>query len=390
MREKPKDKGQRTKSLKGDLDNIILKSLRKEPARRYQTVEEFCADIWRYIDGLPVAARPSTASYRASKFFRRNRISVAAALFVLLSLIGGIAVSLQQAQTARAAQNEAERQFAVVKSEEEKSKKISRFMFKVFSYADPAWYAEGYKSGGQARVLDALDDLSGKIETEFAEEIDIQAELHHRFGEVYGRVWSYNTEPARRAEMLERSMFHACRALDLRRQFYGDWHELVAKDMYYGAGCIAKTDAEQAAVWNRAVEIFRGTNPNNLNFPYLLTDYATGLVMPWEAAVHDVYRQAVSPSTDENKYEIAERYYREALPIYRQHYQPDNLAVFAVECNLSYVLAVQEKWADFDEHFAVCRQGESEIKKQSASTKDSNPTTLDLVRRLLAEKGIVR
>lgn len=47
--------------LKGDLDNIIQKALSKEPARRYQTIEQFSADIWRFIDGLPVAARPATS-----------------------------------------------------------------------------------------------------------------------------------------------------------------------------------------------------------------------------------------------------------------------------------------------------------------------------------------
>lgn len=374
-------------ALKGDLENIIQKSLSKEPGRRYKTIEQFSADIWRFIDGLPVAARPATVAYRARKFFQRNKVPVIAAAFVLLSLIGGIVVSLQQAQTARAAQNEAEQQSAFAKSEEEKSKKISRFMFKVFSYANPAWNAEGRKSGGQARVLDALEDLSGKIEIEFDGEKDIQAELHHQFGEVYGRVWAYNTEPARRAEMKEKSTFHICRALRLRREFYGDWHELVAKDLYYGAGCIAETEPERAAVWNKAIETFRGTNPNNLNLPHILVDYAHRLATPEQAAVHDIYLQAVNSPIGENKFEAAERYYREALPIFRRHYRPDSLPVFITECDLSYVLAMQDKWTDFDEHFAACRQGETEMKKHFSTVGDSKLPPLDLIEKTLAEKN---
>ncbi|MCU0239453.1 MAG: serine/threonine protein kinase, partial [Pyrinomonadaceae bacterium] len=247
----PSENSEKNPKLKGDLDNIILKSLRKEPERRYKTVEEFSADIWRHLDGLPVTARPATFSYRASKFFQRNKLVVVATSLILLSLIGGTIASLWQARNARAAQLQAENNFAIAKTEEEKSKKISRFMFKVFSYANPAWYAEGYKSGGQARVLDALNDLASKIETEFPDELDIQAELHHQFAEVFGRVSSYNSEPAKQSEMKEKSTFHICRGLELRRQFYNDWHELVAKDLYFGAGCISKTEGESAVVWNK-------------------------------------------------------------------------------------------------------------------------------------------
>jgi serine/threonine protein kinase len=90
------------KLLRGDIDNIVLKALRKEPARRYQTVEQFSADIWRFIDGLPVSARKATAAYRAGKFFRRNKIAVLAAALILLSLIAGIGVAGWQAREAKA------------------------------------------------------------------------------------------------------------------------------------------------------------------------------------------------------------------------------------------------------------------------------------------------
>ena len=130
----------RSEQLKGDLDNIILKSLSKEPDRRYQTVEQFSADIWRYMDGLPVLARPATLSYRASKFYGRNKISVLAGIFIVVSLLTGLTVALWQAEVARGqarfaaeAQNlgaiETERaktEEEKAKSEKEKAEKISR------------------------------------------------------------------------------------------------------------------------------------------------------------------------------------------------------------------------------------------------------------------------
>jgi serine/threonine protein kinase len=88
--------------LKGDLDNILLKSLRKEPNRRYSSVEQFSEDIRRHLEGLPVGARKDTFSYRAGKFLRRNKWPVAAVALLALSLVTGIASLYWQASMARA------------------------------------------------------------------------------------------------------------------------------------------------------------------------------------------------------------------------------------------------------------------------------------------------
>src|SRR5262249_3464500 len=58
--------------LTGDVDTIVLKALRKEPARRYASVQELSEDIRRHLEGLPVLARGDAASYRAAKFVRRH------------------------------------------------------------------------------------------------------------------------------------------------------------------------------------------------------------------------------------------------------------------------------------------------------------------------------
>jgi len=79
--------------LRGDLDTIVLMALRKEPQRRYATVGQFAEDIRRYLDGMPVVARPNTFRYRSAKFIRRHRVSVAAAFAVFWILVGAVAVS---------------------------------------------------------------------------------------------------------------------------------------------------------------------------------------------------------------------------------------------------------------------------------------------------------
>ena len=97
--------------LAGDLDNIVLKALSKEPARRYASVDQFSEDIRRHLDGLPVIARKGTVRYRLAKFVRRNRIAVAAASLVLAALIAGIIGTAWQARIARRERALAERRF---------------------------------------------------------------------------------------------------------------------------------------------------------------------------------------------------------------------------------------------------------------------------------------
>jgi serine/threonine protein kinase len=84
----------RRRALAGDLDNIVLAALRKEPARRYRSVEALSLDLRRYLDGRPVEARPGTWSYRAGKFLRRHRlpVAVAAAGLGLVAVVGALYV----------------------------------------------------------------------------------------------------------------------------------------------------------------------------------------------------------------------------------------------------------------------------------------------------------
>ncbi|HEY7443533.1 MAG TPA: serine/threonine-protein kinase [Vicinamibacterales bacterium] len=90
----------RRRQLAGDLDNIVLMAMRKEPQRRYSSVEQFSEDLRRHLEGLPVIARKDTLWYRATKFVGRHKTGVAAALLIVLSLVGGIVESTRQARLA--------------------------------------------------------------------------------------------------------------------------------------------------------------------------------------------------------------------------------------------------------------------------------------------------
>ena len=87
--------------LRGDLDTILIKTLKKNPRERYTSVIALQDDLQRYLKHEPISARPDTIAYRARKFVRRNRVVVALAAMALIAAIAGITGTLIQARTAR-------------------------------------------------------------------------------------------------------------------------------------------------------------------------------------------------------------------------------------------------------------------------------------------------
>lgn len=351
------------RQLRGDIDNIILKALRLEPDRRYRTVEQFSADIWRFIDGLPVTARPATLGYRASKYYRRNKIPILASALVTVSLIAGTAVAVWQAGVAReqarmasVAQQKAETESLRSKQEQERAKKIMGFMERIIAFANPGQYAPGSASKGEARVIDALDALSDDIDKEFPYKPDIRAELHHKFAEVYTIRYSKIKEK----QALEKAIDHAQRAIELRKEFFGEKHELVAKDMYYLWASRSKTDQDDpedlAKLLAEAIEMMRETAPNDLNLPYMLLDYSARLWRKNEQRNFDSYYRNAKVKDRDGRLGLAENYLEEALTRFREHYPDGHLTVTTGMCSLAIVQIEQGKFGLAEENFRSCRE----------------------------------
>ena len=100
----------RVRGLDSDLDNIVLMAMRKEPERRYHSVDQLSEDVRRHLDGRPVLARQDSRGYRARKFVRRNRAAIATSLLFAAVLISGTAVATFQARRATREQALAEQQ----------------------------------------------------------------------------------------------------------------------------------------------------------------------------------------------------------------------------------------------------------------------------------------
>jgi serine/threonine protein kinase len=171
--------------LKGDLDNIILKALRKEPLERYASVGQFSEDIRRYLEGLPIIARPHTFSYRATKFIGRNRIGVAAAVVVFLSLCAGITIAIWQAHRAERQRLLAEKRFADVRQ-------LANSV--VFKYHDAIADLEGSTAVREMLVKDALQYLDA-LAADAGGDNELKKELalaYLKLGDAQGKIYAAN------------------------------------------------------------------------------------------------------------------------------------------------------------------------------------------------------
>jgi eukaryotic-like serine/threonine-protein kinase len=157
-----------------DLDAICLCALRKEPERRYRSVDELSNDIRRYLAGLPVSARGDRFGYRAGKFLRRHRIEVAAAALVLATLVGGVVNSMHAARLADAERARAERHFQSVRT------LADTFMFKVHDAIAPL------PGSTEARglLVDTSLQYLNTLATEAGDDRALQLDLANAYGKV--------------------------------------------------------------------------------------------------------------------------------------------------------------------------------------------------------------
>jgi len=178
--------------LRGDLDNIILMALRKEPHRRYLSVEQFSDDIGCHLAGHPVRARSDTLGYRGAKFIRRNRVTVAASALLFLTLVGGILATSWQAHRARAHEGIARAEQARAERRFNDVRKLARSV--LFDYHDAIKDLPGATPVRSRFVRDALeylDRLAGEANNDVSLKIELAA-AYERVGEVQGGTMAAN------------------------------------------------------------------------------------------------------------------------------------------------------------------------------------------------------
>jgi serine/threonine-protein kinase len=218
--------------LRGDLDNIVLTAMRKEPSRRYASVAQFSDDIRRHLEGLPVLARKDALGYRSAKFIRRHRVGVAAAALVALAIVGGLIAAVWEARQARAQRDAARR--------------ISTFLQDMLGAAAPD------AKGVDVKVVDVLGAASARARTELANEPQVMADVLMTLGRTYVSLGNYQLAENNLRAALEASL-----------KTNGELHSTTANTMAWLGLTLSNLNkgAEGELVSRKAVELERKLHP---------------------------------------------------------------------------------------------------------------------------------
>jgi len=192
------------RALAGDLDAIVMKALRKEPSRRYGSAVELAEDLGRHLEGLPVHARPETLRYRTAKFVARHRVAALSGALVAITVVAGIASTLQEWRRAESERAQAARQAS-------RAAAVTRFLTEILKEANPL------RAGRAVTVVETLDAARAQMDEKFQGSPDIQAAIRATIGEAYAGLGRYDD-----GEVLLRS------ALQVQRRELGDGSVEVA------------------------------------------------------------------------------------------------------------------------------------------------------------------
>jgi len=350
--------------LAGDLDAIVAMAMRKEPDRRYPSVEAMADDVQRHLLGRPVRARQGDRRYNAGKFMRRHAWAVAgaAAAFLGLALFAGVMVwESHRIKLARDAAG----------AERDRAQQVSAFLVDVFSQADP-FNAQGKEPTAQ----DLLDRGAEKISGNASLQPEVRAQLLESIGLAY-----------RRQGLSERAIPLFEQALAIRRQERPADNAHVAVALANLARAL--TDAghlvSAQADLSQAVQLAEGGNAGPTETADILVQFGNfemyaksdpQSAAQWFGKALKMYRAAIGNENLQvaaalngladaavwrSDYALAERYEREALGIFQRtvsRNHPDNAIALAT---LGSILTQRGKYAEAEQVLGEALQIEGTV-----------------------------
>jgi serine/threonine-protein kinase len=224
--------------LRGDLDTIVLMALRKEPERRYASVDHLADDIRRHLAGLPVSAHRDTFGYRCAKFAQRHRAGSALGAIAVLLLGAAVAAVAWQARVSSRQRDQAV-------AARDQSDAMVKFLQQMLASVDPE------RSGSDVTVREVLDAAAKRVDDELAAQPLVQASLRSTMGRTYLSLGLHDA-----------SEVQLRRALEQRRELLGPKHHDVAESLCdLGELLYARQSLDEAQeVFAQAREGFRATS----------------------------------------------------------------------------------------------------------------------------------
>jgi serine/threonine-protein kinase len=333
------------KILIGDLDNIISMAIRKEPERRYSSVEHFADDIKRYLNDKPVSAHQDSFSYRAKKFIKRNKniLIPAAIIFILINL--GLAGILWQGYIAAKERD-------IAKLEAEKSNRIKSFLLEMISSPDPL------KDGSEVKVIEVLQKASDKLKVELADHPQIEAEIRTMLANTYQNLGVYDSalSELQKADQIIRKFYGdksketagSIKSLALIYHYKGDYEQ--AEDLFKKSLAML-SEVEKEPSFERAMLIDAyGTllaDMGNHEESEKLTEEALKIAESIRGSddpqVAEIKNNLATSYNYLKKLDKAEKLYNESLIVFRKHFGNNHLRVSSVINNLAFIHIFKEE-----------------------------------------------
>jgi eukaryotic-like serine/threonine-protein kinase len=338
--------------LRGDLDSIVLMALRKEPERRYASVDQFGADIERHLNGLAVLARRGTFSYHFAKFCTRHARSLSAAaaaivLFVVLSIfyLQRVAGERDRAQIAA-----------------DRASQVSGFLIDLFESADP--YRQD-RANITAREI--LDRGAERVRDELGGQAEIEDEMLTVIGRAYAGVGLYDQG----LELVDEAL--------RKRVARGDAQPAELADSYSASAWIAYLTGNYIAAKDKAREalVLRGRSGETSNLALADSRHLLGQI-----------------TTRTGEHPEAREHFLEALRIKHQHLPPDDISIARstaalgwleyearnLELSLRYhlqAIAIYEQKLDEDNYLLVgALSNLADVRRQLGDTDGLEPLLL--------------
>lgn len=346
------DPAQLARRLHGDLDSIVQKTLRKQPERRYASVDQLSDDIQRHLHGIAVTARGTTWTYRTGLLLRRHRWGVAATAVALLA-----GLSLAALHVSRITH---ERDLAT--AEAAKAEEVAALLIGMFESADPA-----QARGEDVTVRAVLDRASARLDDGLSNQPAVQAEMKHIMGGIYAHLGEYDTA----ADLLQRG-------LALRRQLHGPRHPDVAESLQ----SLAVLEWMRGR-YDRAEALLRDALAQHLEQPE-----------PDQLKVAGVRNNLAAVLRRQGGFDEAESLYRQAIATRRAQLGDDHPDLLSSQHNLALLLNVQgsdeEAEALFRNVLASRRKTLGPIHPQIANTTDSLASVLRDEERFAEAESLLR
>jgi serine/threonine protein kinase len=289
-----------SRNYRGDLETIVAKTLEKDKERRYGSAAALASDLERYLTDQPITARPDTVSYRLRKYVRRHRVGVmVAAGSVLLLIAFAVAQTVQLYRITR---------------ERDRADRITKFMTDMFKVSDPS-----EARGNSITAREILDKASMGIDTGLAGDPEVQAQMLHVIGNVYGNLGLYSGS--------ERLL---SRAVAIRRQVLGPNDPGTLDSMNHLSwvllyqGRYAEAEKLQRDALERERQVLGNNSPETA---YAIDGLASTLGF-------------------ESRYAEAEKLYRESLDAEKRIHGQDSREYLIVLGNLGWLLEQEGHLAD--------------------------------------------